>query len=174
MSANMFDTLKYVRRLRGAGVSQEQAEAHADALADALGETVATKSDIEKSEGRILRELGSRYEDLSGKFFEAHGDLSEKITAQSLEMETMRKELSERINGFHNDLSEKITTRALEMETMRKELSERINGFHTDLSEKITAQALEITTLRKDMWKMLATQTLIIIGAVAGMLHLLR
>jgi len=42
-----FDTLKLARALRDrAGFSQEHAEAAADALAEVLGEQVATKQDI--------------------------------------------------------------------------------------------------------------------------------
>lgn len=41
-----FDTLTYARRLREVGVPQEQAEAHAEALAAAVTETLATKQDL--------------------------------------------------------------------------------------------------------------------------------
>jgi hypothetical protein len=41
-----FDTLAYVRRLRSVGVSQEQAEAHAEALCAAVLDTLATKQDL--------------------------------------------------------------------------------------------------------------------------------
>jgi hypothetical protein len=43
-----FDTLQYARRLREAGISQEQAEAHAIALAGLIGESLATKDDPAK------------------------------------------------------------------------------------------------------------------------------
>ena len=47
MLAVPFDTLKLARALRDrAGFSQEHAEAAADALAEVLGEQVATKQDI--------------------------------------------------------------------------------------------------------------------------------
>ena len=41
-----FDTLGYARRLRGAGLTDEQAEVHAEALATALGEVLVTKQDL--------------------------------------------------------------------------------------------------------------------------------
>jgi hypothetical protein len=41
-----FDTLTYARRLREVGVPQEQAGAHAEALAAAVTETLATKQDL--------------------------------------------------------------------------------------------------------------------------------
>ena len=53
-----FDTLKLARALRDrAGFSQEHAEAAADALAEVLGEQVATKQDIKdlRTEIDVLR-----------------------------------------------------------------------------------------------------------------------
>jgi hypothetical protein len=43
----LFDRLIYIDRLKRAGVNEEQARAHADAMDEALRESVATKSDIE-------------------------------------------------------------------------------------------------------------------------------
>lgn len=40
-----FDTLAYAKRLRSAGLTEEQADVHAEALATALGEVLATKYD---------------------------------------------------------------------------------------------------------------------------------
>jgi len=54
------DTLAYVRRLRSVGVSQEQAEAHAEALSAAVMETLATKQDLRElalATKQELREL---------------------------------------------------------------------------------------------------------------------
>ena len=42
-----FDTLSYVRRLKAAGVDEAQAEAHAEAVRDAVTEGVATKDDLD-------------------------------------------------------------------------------------------------------------------------------
>ena len=41
-----FDTLAYARRLKEAGVAEAQAEAHAEAVRDAITEDVATKADM--------------------------------------------------------------------------------------------------------------------------------
>jgi len=42
----LFDKLRYIDRLVNAGIEREQARAHAEAMEDALRESVATKSDI--------------------------------------------------------------------------------------------------------------------------------
>ncbi len=46
MTATGFDTLAYARRLKEAGVDEAQAEAHAEAVRDAMTEGVATKADL--------------------------------------------------------------------------------------------------------------------------------
>lgn len=42
----LFDRLRYMDRLTGAGISEVHARAHADAMDEALRESVATKIDI--------------------------------------------------------------------------------------------------------------------------------
>jgi hypothetical protein len=57
MATITFDTLKFVEKLKAAGVPELQAKAEAEALQEALGTAeVATKPDIERVEGQ-LREM---------------------------------------------------------------------------------------------------------------------
>ena len=44
MTTMIFDTLKFVERLKLAGVSEEQAKAEVEALTEALNETIAVGS----------------------------------------------------------------------------------------------------------------------------------
>ena len=46
MATSIFDTLRYARRLKEAGVAPEQAEAMADALAEEFVPSLAMKSDL--------------------------------------------------------------------------------------------------------------------------------
>jgi hypothetical protein len=60
MSVTTFDTLKYSKRLRDAGVPEPQAEAQAEALAAAFDgnrEELATKADLRELELRIGAQL---------------------------------------------------------------------------------------------------------------------
>ena len=43
-----FDTLSYARRLKAAGVDETQAEAHAEAVRDAMTQGAASKVDLDK------------------------------------------------------------------------------------------------------------------------------
>lgn len=49
-----FDTLAYARKLKAAGVDEAQAEAHAEAVRDAVTEGVATKADIVPLDAKIV------------------------------------------------------------------------------------------------------------------------
>ncbi len=53
----MFDRLRYVDRLVQAGVEETVARAQAEALRDALEETVATKDDIERLERKLEHKI---------------------------------------------------------------------------------------------------------------------
>jgi hypothetical protein len=50
----LFDKLRFIDRLTHAGVAEEQARAHAEAMEEALREAVATKSDV----SAVSREVG--------------------------------------------------------------------------------------------------------------------
>jgi hypothetical protein len=60
VSTTTFDTHKFVRRLKEAGLPEMQAEAIADAFRDAQGEAdLATKVDLRELEYRLTIKLGS-------------------------------------------------------------------------------------------------------------------
>lgn len=64
MTTITFDTLKFVEKLKAAGVPELQAKAESEALQEALGTAeVATKRDIERVES-LLREMKA---ELNGK-----------------------------------------------------------------------------------------------------------
>lgn len=55
-----FDTHKFIRRLREAGISEEQAEAIAEAFREANQEAeIATKADLRELEYRLIIKLGT-------------------------------------------------------------------------------------------------------------------
>jgi hypothetical protein len=49
----VFDKLVYVDRLKSSGIEESQARAHAEALDQALRDTVATKQDVRELEHKI-------------------------------------------------------------------------------------------------------------------------
>ncbi|HXG17963.1 MAG TPA: DUF1640 domain-containing protein [Methylomirabilota bacterium] len=63
MSAITFDTHAYVKKLKAVGVSEEQAEVQAQAIADLVNDRLVTKEDLERGlrelEYRLIIRLGS-------------------------------------------------------------------------------------------------------------------
>lgn len=60
MATITFDTHKFIRRLRDSGMSEQQAEAIADAFREAhLEAEVATKNDLRELEYRLVIKLGA-------------------------------------------------------------------------------------------------------------------
>ena len=63
MSTSTFDTHAYVKKLKAAGVPEEQAEVQAQAIADLITDRLVTKEDLERSlkelEYRLVIRLGS-------------------------------------------------------------------------------------------------------------------
>jgi hypothetical protein len=53
----ILDTLKYARRLEGAGIAREHAEAHATVMTEMILTEVATKQDIELAIAPLAREI---------------------------------------------------------------------------------------------------------------------
>ena len=53
MATTAFDTLRYARKLKDAGVPADQAEAMADAIGSELVDQLATKADIRETKAEI-------------------------------------------------------------------------------------------------------------------------
>jgi len=58
MAAITFDTHEFVKKLKGAGFSESQAEAQRDSLAQALDSQLATKTDISRLELKLTEHEG--------------------------------------------------------------------------------------------------------------------
>lgn len=81
MSAITFDTLKFVEKLRSAGVPEAQVKAEAEALVEALAVAeVATKRDFERLEAK----LDSRFERLDGEIRLAKWMLALVVAAEAV------------------------------------------------------------------------------------------
>lgn len=101
-----FDTLAYARRLRGAGLSDEQAAVHAEALATALGEVLVTKQDLNELATKddlhrlelatkeefasVRREMGSEFasvrQEMRGEFAAVRQDMRAQELRLTLRM----------------------------------------------------------------------------------------
>lgn len=75
MTAVVFDTLILSRKLAAAGLPVEQAQGMAAALAETLGEQIATRRDIEE----LRRELKRDMQDLETRIAQTEANLRNEI-----------------------------------------------------------------------------------------------
>ncbi len=59
MKAIAFDTLAYANKLMNAGFTKEQAEVHAEVLAELINDNLATKRYLQELEYRLLLKIGA-------------------------------------------------------------------------------------------------------------------
>ena len=57
MATAIFDTLAYAKKLKEAGVPENQAEIHAEAIAELIDEQLATKKDIQILEANVTERI---------------------------------------------------------------------------------------------------------------------
>lgn len=67
MSSLAIDTLRYAKRLRAAGFSEEQAEVQAEALSEAVRESLVTKLDLNEAVDKLRGEIEKSNHDLRGE-----------------------------------------------------------------------------------------------------------
>src|SRR5208283_535692 len=73
----LFDRLAYVDRLKAASFTEQQARGAADALGDALTETVATKADITQLDAKV----DARFAQVTAQIAESKASLIQWIVA---------------------------------------------------------------------------------------------
>ena len=83
-----FDTLTYAKKLRAAGFTEQQAEAQAEGLREAVGAQLATKSDLKEVEAALRHDLKELESAL-------RHDLKELESALRHEIELVRREVKE-------------------------------------------------------------------------------
>lgn len=130
--AYTFDRLAYVDRLKGGGIDEAQARAHADALDAAMRDTIATKADVEGL-GRDLRhEMAEQGADLRREIVELGADL--------------RRETAEQGADLRREMAQQGTELRGEMADIRREMT----ALETRLDAKIDTSAanLKVDILR--------------------------
>ena len=84
-----FDRLIYIDRLKQAGMDEGLARAHADALRDALLETVATKADLADLRNELKAEIG----DVRFEAKELRHEMQTEFKAVRVEVNDLRHEM---------------------------------------------------------------------------------
>jgi len=107
MPVAAFDTLKYARSLRDAGLPLDQADAQAAALADALSNTLqsslqnlATRSDVET----LRQSLDTRINKLESRIDQVEAKLESKFDQVEAKMDQIATKLDARITQVDTSL----------------------------------------------------------------------
>ena len=92
-----FDTLSYARRLKAAGVDEAQAEAHAEAVRDAVTEGVATKDDLDRGLAAAKVDLDTGLSDLKADVVRLEDRMATKddVAALRAEMADLRTDMAD-------------------------------------------------------------------------------
>lgn len=75
MSSLAIDTLRYAKRLREAGFSQEQAEVQAEALSEAVRESLVTKLDLNEAVDKLRTEVRDGHAQIRVEIRDLHSGL---------------------------------------------------------------------------------------------------
>ena len=101
MSAIAFDTLKFAKRLKEAGFTEQQAEALADAEAEFIGQNLATKRDI----ADVKRDIKELEVTLRKEIKQLEGTLHSEIKQLDVTLRGEIKQLDVKIEQIRSDLS---------------------------------------------------------------------
>jgi hypothetical protein len=113
-----FDTLAYTQKLRSAGISPEQAEAHAEALKAALAETVATKSDLKDVQTALGNDITA-----------VRRDLKDVETALRNDLQATEAVLRQEIRAVDTALRHEIELVRKDVESLGWKLTVRLGGM---------------------------------------------
>ena len=75
MAAIAFDTLKYARQLKAAGVPEKQAEAQAEVMAEVMAEAFLVNVDALVTRDYLDARLDARFAELAVRFTEVDGKI---------------------------------------------------------------------------------------------------
>ena len=95
-----FDRLAYIDRLKDAGIEEPVARAHAQALREALEESVATKADVEAAEARLSTKIGDTRSEAKSDTM----DLRTELKADIAELKADIQRLDSKIDIIARDL----------------------------------------------------------------------
>ena len=106
-----YDAVSAMKKLRKAGVSQGQAEAHIEVISGAL-ENVATKSDLEQVE----------------KSLTAKTDQGNKLLLQ--QMESMNNNFNQRMDSMNDNFNQ-------QMDSMNDNFNQQMDSMKDDFNQKL-------------------------------------
>lgn len=108
--AIVFDKLAFVRKLEGASIPRNQAEAMSEAFHDAVSETVATKADIATLEADIAAFRAEVKAEMSALRAELKGDVSALGAEVNADTSAFRAEVKADASAFRAEVKANVSS----------------------------------------------------------------
>ncbi|MBF0144000.1 MAG: DUF1640 domain-containing protein [Magnetococcales bacterium] len=143
-TAVAFDTHKFVRRLRDAGVEEGQAEAFSDAfqeVREAQLEELATKSDLTGLKSELKGEIAELRSELKGDIRELRGEVERLAEFTSREFKRQEESTSGGFKRQEESISERFKRQE---EILRRDIRE----FRLEIEARLQKSAGEALLLR--------------------------
>ncbi len=147
MSTVSFDTLKFATRLQAGGFTRDQATAAAEAFAEATGEELATKADLNAGLAGVRSQIVTVRADLQQQILEVRNDLQQQILE-------VKNDLQQRILEVKNDLQQQIID-------LKNDLQQQISALRT-------SQQSDTASLRAEMRELELRMTIKLGGLIVG------
>ncbi len=151
MAAIAFDTLKYSKRLKDAGVPDKQAEAEVEALAEALEvnlKDLPTKDDLTRETGLLRRDLK--------------------------ELETsLKRDMKELESSLKRDIKELEGSQKRDLKELETSLKHDLTESESRLKHENGLMRLEMRDIERRMTIKLGGLMVVAVGAVATLVKLL-
>ena len=96
----LFNQFAYADRLKNGGFSDDQARASAEALASALSEAVATKSDVASAKGELKIEIAALRSELKADIAALRGEVGALDHKMEARIEGAKTDLLFKLVGF--------------------------------------------------------------------------
>ena len=162
MAAIAFDTLKYSKRLKDAGVPDKQAEAEVEALAEALEvnlKDLPTKDDLTRETGLLRRDLK---------------ELETSLKRDMKELESsLKRDIKELESSLKRDIKELEGSQKRDLKELETSLKHDLTESESRLKHENELMRLEMRDIERRMTIKLGGLMVVAVGAVATLVKLL-
>ncbi|PZN87718.1 MAG: hypothetical protein DM484_00220 [Candidatus Methylumidiphilus alinenensis] len=162
MAAIAFDTLKYSKRLKDAGVPDKQAEAEVEALAEALEvnlKDLPTKDDLTRETGLLRRDLK---------------ELETSLKRDMKELESsLKRDIKELEGSQKRDIKELEGSQKRDLKELETSLKHDLTESESRLKHENELMRLEMRDIERRMTIKLGGLMVVAVGAVATLVKLL-
>ena len=121
-----FNTLAYAKKLEACGVAVNQAEGHAEALADVLEINFTSKKDADITYDKLSNKIDALEQRLNGKIDALEQKMDNKIDALEQKMDNKIEALEQKLNGRIDALEQK-------MDALEHRIDSKINQSKIDV-----------------------------------------